>query len=44
MNFVCLVFFSEQVIWSGLKLGPPRKEKFPSDEKLEELAATFFSD
>lgn len=28
---------TEDLIWSGLKLGPPRSLKFPSKEKIVEL-------
>ena len=27
----------ETVIWSGHKVPPPRKNKFPEDEKMEQL-------
>lgn len=28
---------SEEVVWSGLKLGPPRSLKFPSKEQIVEI-------
>lgn len=28
---------SEELVWTGLKLGPPRSLKFPSNEKIVEL-------
>jgi len=33
----------EEIIWSGIKRGPPRKEKFPTDEEVAELAERFLS-
>ena len=27
----------ETTLWSGKKLGPPRREKFPSADKVKEL-------
>jgi len=33
----------DKIIWSGIKRGPPRKEKFPSDEEVVELAEKFLT-
>lgn len=38
-EFVLVRDGEEEVVWSGLKLGPPRAQKFPAPEKLVELFA-----
>lgn len=38
-EFVLIRDGEEEVVWSGLKLGPPRAQKFPAPEKLVELFA-----
>ena len=36
----CVLFYPiEHVIWSGIKLGPPRKLKFPEPSKIVKIAS-----
>ena len=34
-----LFYLTEHVIWSGIKLGPPRRLKFPEPSKIAEIAS-----
>ena len=40
----CLLSHTEHVVWSGIKLGPPRKLKFPESGKVVELVKEKMAD